>query len=110
MSLETRIEYIGVNYSPHDENKELSFYLHDLLSDDADWNDEYWKFELDEMDKFISMLTSYYQESPNGIKFSAIFSPDIVESVCNLTIEELICKLLNNQIGTKTEYVVTKNA
>ena len=101
---------MGVDYSPHDTDKSLSYYLHDLLSDDADWGDKYWKFELEEIHGFIENLNSYFQESPNGIKFSAIFSPDSVGATCNVTIEELEYKLLNNQICTKTEYVVSKNA
>lgn len=109
MSLETRIEYIGVSYSPHDADKKLSFYLHDLLTEDADWNDKYWKFELNEIVGFVNKLNLYFQNSPNGIKFSAIWSPDVVEESCELTISELQDKLLNNNIGTKTKYVVRKN-
>ncbi len=109
MSLETKIEYIGSEESPHDLDSKLNFELHDLLSDDADWNDEFWKFNIDKMSPFVRKVEKYYGASKKGIVFSAIWPPDKVENVIEITINELRDMLLSNRVGTKAKYVVTKN-
>lgn len=110
MSLETKIEYLDSDESPHDTDSGLSFALHDLLSDDADWNKPYWNFEIERMPPFLQKLRNYYEDSVQGISICAVWSPDKVSETTEVTFMELENILLNNRLGTKTKYIVRKNA
>ncbi len=108
MSLETYIEYLDTKVSPHDSDKQLAFELHDLLTERADWTAEHWDFDQTGIIAFASKIRKLYDNSPHGISFQAIFAPDLVESVREVSIEQLEDILRSNKVGTRTRYVAKK--
>jgi hypothetical protein len=89
-------------------NKDLN--LHDCLTDNADWNDEYWDFYQDCVIPFISVLKRTYEASTKGIEFQAIWAGDKPELTIELPIEQLLNAIITNKVSTRAKYVVNKNA
>ena len=103
MSLETKIEMIG---NPSSEFFWSDYELHDLLTDDADWNAEYWDFQRPGLEQFTEKLSKLYAVSNGGFTFQAIWSGDKPSSIEYLSIGEFLETVRSNKIGTKTKYVV----
>ncbi len=103
MSLEIKIEMLG---NPSAEFSISEHELHDLLSDDADGNAEYWHFQSPGLEKFIKTLARLYVVSNGGFTFQAIWSGNTTSKVENVSFDEFIEIVKCNRIGTKTKYVV----
>ncbi|PCJ23703.1 MAG: hypothetical protein COA96_11150 [SAR86 cluster bacterium] len=103
MSLETKIEMIG---NPSSEFFISDYELHDLLTDDADWNAECWDFQRPGLEQFTKKLSKLYVVSNGAFTFQAIWSGDEPTKIVNLSISEFLKIVRSNQIGTKTKYVV----
>ena len=84
--------------------------LHDCLTDNADWNDEYWDFYPECAGKIAKTINSAYELSTKGIRFQAIWAGDKPELTIESTIEELVTALTTNKVRTRAIYVVNKNA
>ncbi|GJL75175.1 MAG: hypothetical protein NMNS02_12810 [Nitrosomonas sp.] len=104
MSLQARISLIGTKIRVED----LSNDLHDLLTDDADWNANYWDFDLNRVRHFVLKVSAIYSNSTEGITFAAIWPPDDVEKTESVSFEQLSEYFLSNHIGTRTKYIVKK--
>ena len=103
MSLETKIEMIG---NPSSEFFISDYELHDLLTDDADRNAEYWDFQQHGLEQFTKKLSKLYAVSNGAFTFQAIWSGDEPSKILNLSISEFLETVRSNKIGTKTKYVV----
>ena len=84
--------------------------LHDHLTDDADWNAECWDFDAEYLQAYSKKLEHLFSLSANGIEFQALWVGDKPTNTLNLSLEKLLEIVRNNKIGTKTKYVVKKNA
>ncbi len=84
--------------------------LHDCLTDEADWNDEYWDFNQSCISNFSDVLVRTYKISTKGIKFQAIWAGDNPEVTIEFTIEQLVNALETNQVSTSAKYIVNKRA
>lgn len=103
MSLETRVEAIGVGRVMKDVD------LHDALTDAADWNAPYWDFDQEQIQEFRSRIIEEFEAAPDGLLVSAIWTGDPVEEKIELSIQEFLERLNEGQIGTRTKYLITKD-
>jgi len=103
MSLETRIEMFG---NPSSEYFMPGYELHDLLTDEADWNAEYWDFRLSELEEFAQKIRKLYVVSNGGFTFQATWAGGKPSKIESLSLEAFLRALRGNKIGTKTKYVV----
>ncbi len=83
---------------------------HDHLTDDADWNAEYWDFDAEFLQAYSKELEGMFSLSANGIEFQALWVGDEPTKILNQSLEEFLETVRNNKIGTKTRYIVRKNA
>ncbi len=107
MSLITKISFI--------ESKELAslilaedLNLHDQLTDNADWNAEFWEFDIEFLAEYATRLSYYYDCSIKGIEFQAMWVSDRPNVTRNLSIDELLEVVRSNRIGTRTRYLIRK--
>jgi hypothetical protein len=109
MSLATKLVFID---DPNGQSlvKDADIELHDHLTDDADWNAEYWDFDAEFLQAYSKKLERMFSLSANGIEFQALWVGDKPTKTLNLSLEEFLETVRNNKIGTKTKYIVRKNA
>jgi hypothetical protein len=106
MSLVTEIRFIDdPNKSPALRNMEL----HEHLTSNADWNAEFWDIEEEFLQSYSSTLASLHFHSANGFEFQAIWVSDKPKKIIELTLNNFLEVVRNNQIGTRSKYVVRKN-
>lgn len=107
MSLITYIDFID---KKSDEKllKGTDFQLHDQLTDNADWNNEFWDFNIGYLPSYAAKIESLYNQSAKGFSFSALWIGDNPTNVSNVSINEFINAIKANKIGTKTKYVISK--
>ena len=103
MSLETKIEMLG---NPSSEYFIPEYELHDLLTDEADWNAEFWNFRVSGLENFAQIIIRLYAVSNGAFTFQALWSGDTATKVENLSLDEFLWALRDNKIGTRTKYVV----
>jgi len=89
-------------------NEDLN--LHDCLTDDVDWNAEYWDFHPNCMSKFANVIKDAYVTSTDGVIFQALWVGDAPEITIELTIEQFISVLSENKVATHAAYIIHKNA
>ena len=109
MSLATKLVFID---DPNGQSlvKNADIGLHDHLTDDADWNAEFWDFDAEYLQAYSKKLERMFSLSANGIEFQALWVGDKPTTTRNLSLEEFLEAVRNNKIGTKTKYIVRKNA
>ena len=109
MSLVTEIEFIddpeGKSYL-----EGLNIQLHDYLTDDADWNAEYWDFDSEHLKKYSKLLEDLFSQSANGIEFQALWVGETPNNIIELPIDKFLEIVERNQIATGARYVVRKGA
>ena len=109
MSLISKLTYLNEN-GKETKVVEPNLELHDFLTDNADWNNEYWEFEKDRLLSFSHVIREHFNHSGYGITFQAIWAGENIKSTVNLSISELTNLILQNKISTKFKYIVIKNA
>ena len=77
-----------------------------MLTDNADWNTEFWDFESVWLQPAADVLAKINERVPNGFIVQALWAGDKPEETIKLSFEELHSLVLKNQIKTKTKYVV----
>lgn len=92
--------------NPSSEFSISSYELHDMLTDDADWNAEYWDFRRPDLEKFAEKIAKLYAVSNGGFTFQAIWSGDKHSKTEYLSLNEFLETIKTNRIGTRTKYVV----
>ncbi len=109
MSLITKIEFID---DPNESSllKGMNVQLHDHLTDQADWDAEYWDFDADYLKEYQKLIEKIFKRSANGIAFQALWVGEEPTKVIHMTIDEFLKVIENNYIGTKTKYIVQKSA
>lgn len=109
MSLVTRLVLIDDPYGIlRLKNADLD--LHNHLIDDADWDADYWVFDVKYLQSYSTKLETIFTQSVNGIEFQALWVGDKPNKTLNLSLGEFLDIVRNNKIGTKTKYVVKKKA
>lgn len=109
MSLVTKLVFID---DPNGQSlvKNADIDLHDYLTDDAGWNAEFWNFDEAYLKSYSKKLERMFSLSANGIEFQALWVGETPTKTCDLSLEEFLETVRNNKIGTKTRYLVKKNA
>jgi len=109
MSLITKIEFI--NKSDSNEILDKSNYdMHDLLTDDADWDEECWDFYPDKLLQFSKKIEKIINSSSKGIMFQALWIGEKPTNTIELSMPEFINIIESNKIKTMANYVVSKSA
>ena len=109
MSLITKIEFIAKS----DNAKLLKQYhidMHDLLTDDADWDAEYWDFYPEQLLRYSTTLNEIIKASSKGITFQALWAGEKANEVIELTDKELLNLVTSNKIKTTAKYIAIKSA
>ena len=84
----------------------LRLWLHDMLTDSADWNADTWEFNQSGLDTLAGFIELFSNKLGKDFSFQAIWAGDKVEINKELTVGELIQIVKSNNIGTKTKYLV----
>ncbi|MGF1451003.1 MAG: hypothetical protein ACFB21_02875 [Opitutales bacterium] len=108
MSLQTIIEYLGTKSLFGGRRKEMDYSLNDALTDDADWDDQYWDFEKEKLSEVKEQIRKKYSDSSEGITFAALWAGDEPEHEIEESIEGLLQRFDECRIGTKDRYILTK--
>ncbi|MBD3615595.1 MAG: hypothetical protein HUJ22_03405 [Gracilimonas sp.] len=108
MSLVTKIEFID---DPKGKShlKGLDIDLHYYLTDQADWDAEYWDFDSEYLQDYAKMLEDLFSKSKNGIEFQAMWIGEQPDKFVEVSINEFLEIVRSNKIGTSTRYIVNKN-
>ena len=102
-----------INISPIRESDkiladlELDLWWHDCLREDADWGDEFWKFELGCISGKLKELDRAFENCAWGFTFEAMWGGDKANEEIEVSLEELKELFENQRIGTLTRYKVT---
>jgi len=109
MSLFVRIEFIndrkGKSYL-----KGFDYQLHDHLTEQADWDAEYWDFDSKYLIEYSKELEQLISKSVEGIEFQAMWVGEQPDKFLELSPDEFLEIIRSNKIGTSTRYIVNKNA
>ena len=81
-----------------------------MLTDNADWNDEFWDFQISLLPPTAKLLADICERVPNGFTVEALWAGDKPEETLTVSLAELSNLVLKNQIKTKAKYVVENNA
>ena len=109
MSLVTTLVFIDkLDGQPKLKNADIQ--LHDHLTDNADWTAEFWDFDSKHLQTYAAQLERIFSGSIGGFEFQALWVEDKPTQTLELTIQEFLDAIRNSKIGTKTKYVVRKNA
>lgn len=81
-----------------------------MLTDNADWNDEFWDFQPSVLLPTANLLAHINERVPNGFIVEALWAGDKLEETLTVSFDELKDLVLQNQIKTKAKYVVENNA
>lgn len=84
----------------------LELLLHDMLTDNADWNADTWDMNQSGLDALASFFELFSQKISNDFSFQAIWAGGEVEINKALTIGELVQIVKSGNIGTRTKYLV----
>ncbi len=105
MSLVTEIEFID---DPDGKSclEGLNIQLHDYLTDDADWNAEYWDFESEHLRRYSKMIENLFSQSANGLEFQALWVGEKPRTIIELPIDKFLEVIESNKIATGGRYVV----
>ncbi len=103
MNLEPKIEMFG---NPSSEFSISEKEFRDVLSTDADRNEEYWHFQESGLEVFVEKLTRLFVVSNGGFTFQVNWPSDKPLKIENLSFSEFIETVKSNRMGKKTKYVV----
>jgi len=107
MSLFVEIEFIndqkGKSYL-----KDLDYQLHDHLTEQADWNAEYWDFDPDYLKEYSQKMEKIISQSKEGIEFQALWVGERPNKFLELSSNEFLDIVRKNKIGTSTRYIIKK--
>jgi len=108
MSLETVIEILGTRKLFGGRKRKTDYDLHDALTDDADWNAEYWDFHTDRLRLVKEKIKKEYFDSPEGIAFGALWAGEAPQKELEESIEGLLLRFDEGRIGTRELYIIKK--
>ena len=103
MSLQTIVE----NLATAEEVVDCS--LHDALTDQADWNAEFWDFHIDQLRSVKDRIRKDYVDSSSGIAFAALWVSDSPKNEIETTIDDLLERFDRGKIGTRDRYIIKKS-
>ena len=80
-----------------------------MLTDDADWNAEFWNFEPSVLAPTANLLANIHQRMPNDFSVEAIWAGDKPDETLTVSIDKLKNLVTKNQVNTKAKYIVEKS-
>lgn len=83
---------------------------HAALTDQADWNAQYWDMDTAARLRLDGALRALYQIAPSDILVWAIWSGDRVAEERSVSLEELSEIVRDGRLETRTRYHVPKNS
>ena len=107
-------EILGIEPSPRKKWFDLVkntdayvwIWLHDLLTDNGDWNADSWDFDQKGLDALVYFMEKFSENIGKEFSFQAIWASDNIEINLELTIGELTQIIRSDNIGTKTKYLI----
>ena len=102
MSLQSVITPLG------SKEKKIGWRIHDALADEADWNAPFWLFEHSQLGPVITEIKTSFLQSEMGIRFSALWAGDEAEEEVEVSLQGLLERFEQNEIGTRTTYIIRK--
>jgi len=108
MSLILTIEYLGTKTFFGGLKKMSYGAIHDALTDNADWNANYWDFDFGKLDDFIKLIEREYNQSNQGMRIAVTWNSDSIDKDIEESIEGLIQRFDIGQIGTRERYTIKK--
>jgi len=109
MSLITKIEFIEKSDKRVMLNQS-SIDMHDFLTDEADWNDEYWDFYPHKLLQYSKLIEEVINSSSRGIVFQALWAGEKATETIEVFASDFLKIIETNKIKTKAKYVARKNA
>ena len=109
MSLITKIEFIEKSDKCGILSKS-SIDMHDLLTDNADWDDEYWDFYPDDLLKYSKLIEEIINSSSKGIVFQALWAGEKATETIELFATDFLTLIETNKIKTTAKYIARKIA
>jgi len=88
----------------------LALPLHDLLTDDADWDEPAWTMEPKGLAELAVTLGWLHGQLPQGFEFFAAWPPDDIDTTVDVSIDELVALVRESRIGTRSRYRVAAPA
>ena len=82
--------------------------VHEILTDQADWNAETWDMEKEGLASLASILERFMAEVKADFSFSAMWVGEKPKKELTVSGKELLEIIKSGQIGTRTRYFVTK--
>lgn len=109
MSLVTKLGFIDEPDRPW-QLSGADIDLHDHLTDNANWNAEFWDFPTEYLETYAKRLEQLFSASTSGIEFQALWVGNAPSTTVDISISEFLDIVRKNRISTKARYVVRKNA
>ncbi|MEX1014388.1 MAG: hypothetical protein WDZ80_04475 [Candidatus Paceibacterota bacterium] len=109
MSLFVEIEFID-DRKGKSHLKDFDYQLHNHLTEQADWDAEYWDFDSEYLIEYSQKLEQLISKSEEGIEFQAMWVGEQPNKFLELTPDEFLEIIRSNKIGTSIRYIVNKNA
>ncbi|NWK57719.1 hypothetical protein HW115_19025 [Verrucomicrobiaceae bacterium N1E253] len=103
MSLQTIIKDLATS------EEIIDYSLHDALTDQADWNADYWDFHQNQLKSVKERIKNDYLNSSKGIVFAALWVSDLPLNDVETTIEDLLERFDHGRIGTRDRYSIKKS-
>lgn len=83
---------------------------HDLLTDEADWNADFWDFQSNMLPYLAQAVDRFGEVYSGPFRFSALWISDKPNVTIKVSPSELSSLIRANRIGTKTVYLVNERA
>ena len=78
-----------------------------LLTDDADWNAEYWDLLPKLRGPLAETVRRVGGRMPEGFTLEALWAGDSYTSECECRLKDLVDAISNNRLGTHVRYTVS---
>ncbi len=108
MSLFVEIEFINTR-DQRSYLKKFDLQLHNHLTEQADWDAEFWDFDPEYLVEYSKKLEEVISYSKEGIEFQALWVGENPNKFIELSPNAFLEIIRTNKIGTSTHYFVNKN-
>ena len=83
---------------------------HDALTDDADWDVAHWSMKPETLPELEREVRILHQLSATDIELTALWAGESVTEQIALSIDEMATVIRSGQIGTRSQYRITRQA
>lgn len=84
----------------------LALPVHDLLTEDADWDAAAWDLDTGGSHRLAATLEWLDEQLSGGFEFFAAWPPESIDTVVDVSITELAQIVRGGKVATRTRYLV----